>query len=136
MREIVSFASFSFCKEKRKHVPSVQAADNSVFLRNDNSWQPVTPENIGAATEEQGQKADYAIQGIQVNGVHVSPNLNRYVNLTIEDLEAVPKERKINNKSLESDVSLTAADVGAAEIIRSHTPQEIGGAEPAQAMSR
>ena len=122
--------------EHGAHVPAVQVADNSVFLRNDNSWQPVTPENIGAATEEQGQKADYAIQGIQVNGVHVSPNLNRYVNLTIEDLEAVPKERKINNKSLESDVTLAAADVGAAEIIHSHAPQDIGGAEPAQAMSR
>ena len=118
--------------EHGEHVPSVQAADNSVFLRNDNSWQPVTPENIGAATEEQGQKADYAIQGIQVNGVHVSPDLNRYVNVTIEDLEAVPKERKINNKSLESDVSLTAADIGAAEINHSHTPQEIGAATTEQ----
>ena len=118
--------------EHGEHVPSVQAADNSVFLRNDNSWQPVTPENIGAATEEQGQKADYAIQGIQVNGVHVSPDLNRYVNVTIEDLEAVPKERTINNKSLESDVSLTAADIGAAEINHSHTPQEIGAATTEQ----
>ena len=118
--------------EHGEHVPSVQAADNSVFLRNDNSWQPVTPENIGAATEEQGQKADYAIQGIQVNGVHVSPDLNRYVNVTIEDLEAVPKERKINNKSLDADITLTAADIGAAEINHSHTPQEIGAATTEQ----
>ena len=43
--------------EHGEHVPSVQAADNSIFLRNDNSWKPVTPKNIGAATEEQGQKA-------------------------------------------------------------------------------
>ena len=42
--------------EHGEHVPAVQVADNSVFLRNDNSWQPVTPENIGAATEEQGKK--------------------------------------------------------------------------------
>ena len=118
--------------EHGEHVPSVQAADNSVFLRNDNSWQPVTPENIGAATEEQGQKADYAIQGIQVNGVHVSPDINRYVNVTIEDLEAVPKERKINNKSLDADITLTAADIGAAEINHSHTPQEIGAATTEQ----
>ena len=120
--------------EHGEHVPSVQAADNSIFLRNDNSWQPVTPKNIGAATEEQGQKADYAIQGIQVNGVHVSPDLNRYVNVTIEDLEAVPKERKINNKSLESDIALTAADVWAAEINHSHTPQEINAATAEQGM--
>ena len=119
--------------EHGEHVPSVQAADNSIFLRNDNSWKPVTPKNIGAATEEQGQKADYAIQGIQVNGVHVSPDLNRYVNVTIEDLEAVPKERKIN-KSLESDIALTAADVWAAEINHSHTPQEINAATAEQGM--
>ena len=120
--------------EHGEHVPSVQAADNSIFLRNDNSWEPVTPKNIGAATEEQGQKADYAIQGIQVNGVHVSPDLNRYVNVTIEDLEAVPKERKINNKNLESDIALTAADVWAAEINHSHTPQEINAATAEQGM--
>lgn len=120
--------------EHGEHVPSVQAADNSIFLRNDNSWEPVTPKNIGAATEEQGQKADYAIQGIQVNGVHVSPDLNRYVNVTIEDLEAVPKERKINNKSLESDIALTAAAVWAAEINHSHTPQEINAATAEQGM--
>ena len=120
--------------EHGEHVPSVQAADNSIFLRNDNSWEPVTPKNIGAATEEQGQKADYAIQGIQVNGVHVSPDLNRYVNVTIEDLEAVPKERKINNKSLESDIALTAAAVLAAEINHSHTPQEINAATAEQGM--
>lgn len=120
--------------EHGEHVPSVQAADNSIFLRNDNSWKPVTPKNIGAATEEQGQKADYAIQGIQVNGVYVSPDLNRYVNVTIEDLEAVPKERKINNKNLESDIALTAADVWAAEINHSHTPQEINAATAEQGM--
>ena len=120
--------------EHGEHVPSVQAADNSIFLRNDNSWKPVTPKNIGAATEEQGQKADYAIQGIQVNGVYVSPDLNRYVNVTIEDLEAVLKERKINNKNLESDIALTAADVWAAEINHSHTPQEINAATAKQGM--
>ena len=120
--------------EHGEHVPSVQAADNSIFLRNDNSWEPVTPKNIGAATEEQGQKADYAIQGIQVNGVYVSPDLNRYVNVTIEDLEAVPKERKINNKNLESDIALTAAAVWAAEINHSHTPQEINAATAEQGM--
>lgn len=58
-----------------EHVPAVQAADNSIFLRNDNTWQQIKPENIGAATQEQGQKADYAIQGIQLNGVHISPDI-------------------------------------------------------------
>lgn len=31
------------------HVPAVQTADNKKFLRNDNTWQVVTPSNIGAA---------------------------------------------------------------------------------------
>lgn len=31
------------------HVPTTQTANNSVFLRNDNSWATVTPANIGAA---------------------------------------------------------------------------------------
>lgn len=30
------------------HVPSLESADNSRFLRNDNTWQTVTPNNIGA----------------------------------------------------------------------------------------
>ncbi len=30
------------------HVPAIQTANNKVFLRNDNTWQPVTPANIGA----------------------------------------------------------------------------------------
>lgn len=32
------------------HVPTTQTASNKVFLRNDNTWQTVTPANIGAAT--------------------------------------------------------------------------------------
>lgn len=76
-----------------EHVPAVQAADNSVFLRNDNTWQQVKPENIGAATQEQGQKADYAIQGIQVNGVHISPDINRQVNIVIEDFGGATAEQ-------------------------------------------
>ena len=36
------------------HVPNTQKADNSKFLRNDNSWQKVTPENIGAAAASHG----------------------------------------------------------------------------------
>ena len=31
------------------HVPATQTANNAVFLRNDNTWQTVTPTNIGAA---------------------------------------------------------------------------------------
>lgn len=30
------------------HVPSLESADNARFLRNDNTWQTITPNNIGA----------------------------------------------------------------------------------------
>ena len=33
------------------HVPATQTADNSTFLRNDNTWQKVTPAGIGLKTE-------------------------------------------------------------------------------------
>ena len=32
------------------HVPTTETANNARFLRNDNTWQTVTPANIGAAT--------------------------------------------------------------------------------------
>ena len=32
------------------HVPTVETANNAKFLRNDNTWQTVTPANIGAAS--------------------------------------------------------------------------------------
>lgn len=35
------------------HVPATQTANNAVFLRNDNSWQTVTPANIGAYTKSE-----------------------------------------------------------------------------------
>src|SRR5574344_856752 len=31
------------------HVPKTETANNARFLRNDNTWQTVTPVNIGAA---------------------------------------------------------------------------------------
>ena len=36
------------------HVPATQTASNKVFLRNDNTWQTVTPANIGAAATSHG----------------------------------------------------------------------------------
>ena len=37
------------------HVPTTQTASNKVFLRNDNTWQTVTPANIGAAAASHNQ---------------------------------------------------------------------------------
>ena len=41
------------------HVPTTQTADNATFLRNDNTWQKVTPANIGAAAASHGTHVSY-----------------------------------------------------------------------------
>lgn len=42
------------------HVPATQTADNAKFLRNDNTWQTVTPANIGAAASSHGTHVSYS----------------------------------------------------------------------------
>lgn len=42
------------------HVPATETADNAKFLRNDNTWQTVTPENIGAAKSSHGTHVSYS----------------------------------------------------------------------------
>ena len=96
------------------HVPAPQTASANVFLRNDNSWRPITPQDIGAATDEQGQKADSAIQGLRVNGVNLPPNTNQILDVETADLGAVPVTRKINNQTLDKDINITVTDLGAA----------------------
>ena len=34
------------------HVPTTESANNTRFLRNDNTWQEVTPDNIGALSSK------------------------------------------------------------------------------------
>ena len=41
-------------KSHGNHVPATQTADNKKFLRNDNTWQVVSPANIGAAPVSAG----------------------------------------------------------------------------------
>lgn len=50
------------------HVPTPQTADNTKFLRNDNSWQTVTPANIGAAASSHGTHVTYATAAPLVAG--------------------------------------------------------------------
>ncbi|MFR1178851.1 MAG: BppU family phage baseplate upper protein [Bacilli bacterium] len=116
-----------------EHVPAVQAADNSVFLRNDNTWQQIKPENIGAATEAQGQKADFAIQGILLNGAHISPDINRQVNIVIEDFEGATVEQGAKADSAIQGVKVNGSLVNpdSARIVDIDAPS-IGGATAEQ----
>ena len=125
------------------HVPTMQTADNKVFLRNDNSWQTVTPANIGAvpttrkvnnkalsaditlsysdvgaANEQHNHSADEISSGtlpIERGGTNASTSTQ-----ALENLGGVPKTRTVNSKSLSSDISLTASDVGASASGHSH----------------
>ena len=45
------------------HVPATQTASNSVFLRNDNTWQTVTPANIGAAASVHAHTINFGSAG-------------------------------------------------------------------------
>lgn len=84
-----------------------------------NNPHKVTVEQIGAATAEQGSKAETAIQSAEkgvANGIATLDANSKLIQLpTPEDISAVPISRSINNKKLSSDINLTAEDVGAAE---------------------
>ena len=50
------------------HVPTTQTADNATFLRNDNTWQKITPANIGAAASSHGTHVSYSTTAPVMNG--------------------------------------------------------------------
>jgi hypothetical protein len=62
------------------HVPDTQTANNAVFLRNDNTWQTVTPANIRAVPVER-----------TVNGKALSANIT----LSASDVGALPSSTAI-----------------------------------------
>ena len=51
------------------HVPTTETANNAKFLRNDNTWQTVTPANIGAATSDHTHNyaASDSVNGVALN---------------------------------------------------------------------
>ena len=77
------------------------------------------------ATKAQGTKADSAIQGVQGNGTTITPNANKVVNVTPSNIGAVPNTRKVNNKALSADITLSYSDVGAANEQHNHSADEI-----------
>ncbi|MGL5316810.1 MAG: hypothetical protein ACRC92_26370 [Peptostreptococcaceae bacterium] len=49
------------------HVPTVQTANNQIFLRNDGNWATVTPANIGAATANHGHTSVESATYMSIN---------------------------------------------------------------------
>ena len=79
------------------HVPATETANNAKFLRNDNTWQTVTPANIGAASSTHDHDDKYYTES------EVDTKLNT----------KVPTSRTVNGKALSSNITLSASDVGA-----------------------
>lgn len=50
------------------HVPTTETANNAKFLRNDNTWQTVTPANIGAAPSSHGTHVSYSTTAPVMDG--------------------------------------------------------------------
>lgn len=78
-------------------------------------------ESTDFASFSQGLKADTAIQNIKGNGTLINPDENKSVNITPENVGAVPVTRTINNKSLSQNITLSAEDVGASASSHSHS---------------
>ena len=78
-------------------------------------------ESTDFATSSQGTKADTAIQSVKGNGTLINPDENKSVNITPENISAVPITRTINNKSLSQNITLSASDVGASDYSHSHS---------------
>ena len=55
-------------KSHGNHVPTTHTANNKVFLRNDNTWQEVTPDNIGAAKASHGTHVSYSTTAPVMDG--------------------------------------------------------------------
>jgi hypothetical protein len=95
------------------HVPAVETANNAKFLRNDNTWQTVTPANIGAAATTHkhaagditsgtlpitrgGTGATTAENALKNLGIYIGPteptdpNIKIWINTSEEGTGAVP----------------------------------------------
>ena len=55
-------------KSHGTHVPTPETANNAKFLRNDNTWQTVTPANIGAAASSHGTHVSYSTTAPVMDG--------------------------------------------------------------------
>ena len=102
------------------HVPATQTASNKVFLRNDNTWQTVTPANIGAAASSHTHKnseisnlafGTYVYNGSSVDNfyfTHSSLKGFSYVIVQAQDAGSI-KNASIDSSAGKITVRLTAA---------------------------
>lgn len=125
-------------KSHGNHVPATQTANNAKFLRNDNTWQTVTPANIGAAASSHGTHVTYSTATPKANGTaatgssgdvaradHVHPLQTAISgNAGSADKLSIPRTLTIGNTGKEFDgsenVSWTLAEIGASASGHTH----------------
>lgn len=80
------------------HVPATETANNAKFLRNDNTWQTVTPENIGAATSSHNHDASDITSGtlaVARGGTGAATGTKNYVFATPNGSNGAPSFRAL-----------------------------------------
>ena len=120
------------------HVPTTETANNARFLRNDNTWQTVTPANIGAAASSHGTHVTYSTATPKANGTaatgssgdvaradHVHPLQTEISgNAGSADKLSAPRTLTIGNTGKEFDgsanVSWTLTEIGASASGHTH----------------
>lgn len=99
------------------HVPATQTASNKVFLRNDNTWQTITPANIGAATSSHTHTIDTTLSSSSTNPVQ-----NKVINSAISSLTSTVST---NTSSINSHTSAISSLQTAVAEIQDITSEEI-----------
>lgn len=90
------------------HVPSVQTADNSTYLRNDNTWHKITPADIGAQP-----KGNYSTVGHGHSWGEISGKPTTMPNPNGLTLQLNGKTATTYTGSSAATVNITPASIGA-----------------------
>jgi len=108
------------------HVPTTETANNAKFLRNDNTWQTVTPSNIGAVSQStfdshdsnttkhitSTERTNWGTAYTHSQSTHAPTNAQANV---IESIKVNGTTQTISSKSVNITVPTKASDIGAAE---------------------
>lgn len=110
------------------HVPTPQTADNKKFLRNDNTWQTITPANIGAASSSHDHNDLYYTEAETTEAINtVKATLQAAINNKADATHGthVPTPQASDNaKFLRNDNTwqkVVPANIGAADKEHEHT---------------
>ena len=120
------------------HVPKTQTANNAIFLRCDNTWATVTPDNIGAAAKSHGTHVTYSTTVPKANGTatvgseasvargdHVHPTQtsvsgNAGTATALQNARTITIGNQSNSFDGTANISYSVADIGAAPASHNH----------------